>query len=110
MHHAFWIVPSFHPKARGSSFLSLPDCLCHPLPTLRDKFPGSEGGKLFQLCGFFLPLLLNVNVKSLSHSLLPQQHFLKAVVCKGNDPDRKGGRVPENTKKVNCRNITEKQY
>lgn len=105
MHHALWIACPLHSKAQGT--------LSHPLRMSLSPFPHTEGTvsslrrwkTVLTYHKFFLPLILNLNVKSLFSLPSAAAMFPKAVVCKGNGPSRK--RVIENIKKVNFRNIIE---
>lgn len=73
MHHALWIVCSLHSKAQGT--------LSQPLRVSLSPLPHTEGTvsslrrwkTVPTYHKFFLPLILNLNVKSLFYFLLLQQ-------------------------------------
>lgn len=95
----------FLPPAQGTRFpfLRLLECLCHPFPSLREKFCLMRWKAVPTHYKSFLPLLLHLNVKSLS---LPP--------AAANFPQSSGcvmvmGRVTENTEEINCKNITEEE-
>ena len=95
----------FLPPAQGtrSPFLKLPESLCHPFPSLREKFCLIRWKSVPTHCKSFLPLLLHLNVKSFSlppaAANFPQSSGFVMVVV----------RVTEDTEEINCKNITEEQ-